>query len=48
MKAAVIHAPRDLRIEEADVPPTGPHDVQVRIRNGGICGGRERTGVKRG
>jgi L-idonate 5-dehydrogenase len=38
MKAAVIHAPRDLRIEEADVPPTGPHDVQVRIRNGGICG----------
>lgn len=38
MKAAVIHAPRDLRIEEADVPPVGPRDVKVRIRAGGICG----------
>ncbi len=38
MKAATIHAPRDLRIEEADVPGMGPHDVTVRIRSGGICG----------
>ena len=38
MKAAIIHAARDLRIEEALVPPVGPHDVQVRIRAGGICG----------
>lgn len=38
MKAAVIHAARDLRIEQAEVPPLGPLDVQVRIRNGGICG----------
>ncbi len=38
MKAAVIHAPHDLRIEEADVPPVGPRDVKVRIRAGGICG----------
>ena len=38
MKAAIIHAPRDLRIEEAEVPRMGPHDVTVRIRAGGICG----------
>ncbi len=38
MKAVVIHAPRDLRIGPADTPPLGPHDVQVRIRAGGICG----------
>ncbi len=38
MKAAVIHAPRDLRIEEMEVPPVGPHQVGVRIRAGGICG----------
>ena len=38
MKAAIIHAPHDLRIEEVDVPAPGPHEVQVRIRAGGICG----------
>jgi L-idonate 5-dehydrogenase len=38
MKAAVIHAPRDLRIEEAEIPAMGPRDVTVRIRAGGICG----------
>ena len=38
MRAAVIHAPRDLRIEEADIPALGPEDVKVRIRAGGICG----------
>jgi L-idonate 5-dehydrogenase len=38
MKAAIIHAPRDLRIEDANVPALGPRDVKVRIRAGGICG----------
>jgi L-idonate 5-dehydrogenase len=38
MKAVVIHAARDMRIGEADTPALGPHDVQVRIRAGGICG----------
>ena len=38
MKAAIIHAAHDLRIGDADLPPLGPHDVQVRIRAGGICG----------
>lgn len=38
MRAAIIHAPHDLRIEEREVPALGAHDVQVRVRNGGICG----------
>jgi L-idonate 5-dehydrogenase len=38
MLAAILHAPRDLRIEElADATP-GPGQVSVRIRAGGICG----------
>ena len=38
MKAAIIHAPLDLRIEDAEVSLMGPNDVTVRIRAGGICG----------
>ena len=38
MKAAIIHAARDLRIGEAELPAMGPEEVRVRIRNGGICG----------
>jgi L-idonate 5-dehydrogenase len=38
MKAAIVHSPRDLRIEEADVAAMGPGDVKIRIRAGGICG----------
>src|SRR4051812_33273163 len=36
--AVVIHAPRDLRVEEDAVPVLGPKDVEVRIGAGGICG----------
>jgi L-idonate 5-dehydrogenase len=40
MRAVVIHAPHDLRVEE--FPGTeeniGPRDVRVRIAAGGICG----------
>jgi L-idonate 5-dehydrogenase len=38
MKAAVIHAARDLRIEGTAPPTPGSHEVAVRIRAGGICG----------
>jgi L-idonate 5-dehydrogenase len=38
MKAAIIHAARDLRIGEAEAQALGPTDVEVRIRAGGICG----------
>ena len=38
MRAAVLHAAKDLRIEEVTVPALGPRDVEVRIEAGGICG----------
>jgi L-idonate 5-dehydrogenase len=38
MKAVVIHAAKDLRIEERDVEPVGPGQVEVAIEVGGICG----------
>lgn len=38
MKAVVIHAAHDLRIGQAETEVIGDHDVQVRIRAGGICG----------
>jgi L-idonate 5-dehydrogenase len=38
MRAAVLHAARDLRIEEVAVPALGSRDVEVRIEAGGICG----------
>ncbi|ALA19019.1 MULTISPECIES: L-idonate 5-dehydrogenase [unclassified Chelatococcus] len=38
MRALVIHAPHDLRLESVPTAPLGPHDVLVRIAAGGICG----------
>src|SRR3954463_9002312 len=38
MRAAVLHAARDLRIEAVPAAPLGPRDVEVRIEAGGICG----------
>ncbi|QCI64777.1 L-idonate 5-dehydrogenase [Phreatobacter stygius] len=38
MKALVIHAPHDLRVEERAVEALGPHDIAVKIAAGGICG----------
>ena len=38
MLGVVIHAPKDLRVEEIPAASLGPHDVQVRIESGGICG----------
>lgn len=39
MKAIIIHAARDLRVEETDLlDAMGPADVTVRVRAGGICG----------
>ncbi|MDR6820735.1 L-idonate 5-dehydrogenase [Neorhizobium sp. 2083] len=38
MKAVVIHAARDLRIEEREVEALGPGQVEVAIEAGGICG----------
>ena len=38
MRAIVIHAPKDLRVETRPAPEPGPGQVAVRIRAGGICG----------
>src|SRR4051812_34163470 len=38
MRAAVLHAQRDLRIEDVAAPQPGPGEVAVRIEAGGICG----------
>lgn len=38
MRAVVIHAPKDLRIDDVAEPAVGPGEVAVRIRAGGICG----------
>lgn len=38
MKAIVIHAPKDLRIEERDQEEVGPGQVKIRLATGGICG----------
>ncbi|MFK7943687.1 MAG: L-idonate 5-dehydrogenase [Paracoccaceae bacterium] len=38
MKAIVIHAPKDLRIEEQEPGLPGPGQVSVRLAAGGVCG----------
>ncbi len=38
MKAVVIHAAKDLRIEERETGQPGPGQVEVAIEAGGICG----------
>ncbi len=37
-RAAVLHAPNDVRIEERPVPVPGPHEVLVELRAVGVCG----------
>ncbi len=38
MRALVLHAARDLRLEQRPEPVPGPGEVLVRIARGGICG----------
>jgi L-idonate 5-dehydrogenase len=38
MKAIVIHAAKDLRIEDREVEKAGPGQVMVKLAAGGICG----------
>ncbi len=38
MKAAVLHEPNDVRLEERPVPTPDPGEVLVRIRAVGVCG----------
>jgi L-idonate 5-dehydrogenase len=38
MRACVLHAARDLRIEDRPTLPLSPGEVRIRVRAGGICG----------
>jgi L-iditol 2-dehydrogenase len=38
MKAAVLHAPGDLRVEDVPVPVPGPGEALVRVTACGVCG----------
>lgn len=38
MRAAVLHAPGDLRVEDVPVPRPGPGEVLIRVKEVGICG----------
>jgi L-idonate 5-dehydrogenase len=38
MRAVVIHAPHDLRVDTIEVGAPGPGEVRVRLEAGGICG----------
>jgi len=38
MKAALLYGPKDLRIEEQEMPTVGDNEVLLRVQRGGICG----------
>lgn len=38
MRAIVVHAAKDLRVEECAIDDVGPGEVRLRIEAGGICG----------
>jgi threonine dehydrogenase-like Zn-dependent dehydrogenase len=38
MRAAVLHAPGDLRVEEVPTPSPGPDEVLLRVACCGVCG----------
>jgi 2-desacetyl-2-hydroxyethyl bacteriochlorophyllide A dehydrogenase len=38
MQAAILHGPRDLRVQPASTPALGPDDVLVRVSMAGLCG----------
>ena len=38
MKVIVIHAAKDLRLEDRAVEEPGPGQVQIKLAAGGICG----------
>jgi len=38
MKAAFLHSPRDLRLEEAEIPEVRRDEVLIEVKANGICG----------
>lgn len=42
MKAALLYAKEDLRIEEVDLPPVEPHGLLIKVLICGVCGSDAR------
>ncbi|KAK8220243.1 sorbitol dehydrogenase-like protein [Phyllosticta capitalensis] len=38
VRASVLHAPKDLRLEDRSLPAPGPNELQVAVRATGLCG----------
>jgi L-idonate 5-dehydrogenase len=38
MRSVICHGPRDLRLEERELPALNPQQIQVKVAYGGICG----------
>jgi len=38
MKTTMIYGPRDVRVEDVNIPEIGPDDVLVQVKASGICG----------
>jgi len=38
LKVVIIYGPRDIRVEDVEVPAIGPEDVLIRVKVCGICG----------
>ncbi|MFD0680210.1 MULTISPECIES: galactitol-1-phosphate 5-dehydrogenase [unclassified Paenibacillus] len=38
MKAAVLYAPNDIRVEDIDIPDLESHEILVKVKATGICG----------
>ncbi|KAK7518522.1 chaperonin 10-like protein [Phyllosticta citriasiana] len=38
IRASVLHAPKDLRLEDRTLSTPGPHELQVAVRATGLCG----------
>ena len=38
MRAGVVYGPRDIKVEEVDMPSPGPGEVLLEVKAAGICG----------
>jgi len=38
MRSVICHGPRDLRLEQRELPALNPQQIQVQVAYGGICG----------
>ena len=47
MRGVIIHAAKDLRIDEIAEPALTPTEVRVRVAAGGICGRRPEAADRR-